>query len=218
MTLKIDNSIKEKAILLRSQGMSYANILAALSQYGATEWWVKSVTKGVSKRPTPTQEAVRTIYSLTSPVGSISNAEFYAVCNQFGVGDTRSSRDYIKAEVMNLAKKEGKEVVFTPDWLSNTAPRASMNRLMELASELFESVEDHVYAYMQDYPEASYAAVRKELLSLAIPGHSRVPVEARCDYIEGVVNHLTQAQEEFVRNEARAIAEELENDEGSRAS
>lgn len=230
MTLKIDDSVKQQAIKLRAEGHSYASILNALSEYGVTEWWVKSVTKGVKKGKTPTQQAIEAIYPLAIRPCGIKQAEcheiFYDVFGsvwdeaqgKWTMNLSQSSKSYIRSEVKKMAEKNGKQAVFVPDWMSTEAPLESLNLMNELAHHIQETIQECVSRYMEVYGDCPASVVQNEMLSLALPGYSPEPLERHCRRNLEVANQLMQLAKKRAQNEAQSVTEVLTNVEGSSAS
>lgn len=230
MTLKIDDSVKQQAIKLRAEGHSYASILNALSQYGATESWVKRVTKGVKKAPTRIQQAVEQVYRLASRPQGINQTEanniyfrlFGTVKDEktgaWTIDLTKSAKSQIRKQVREKATEEGTMVIFVPDWMDRQRPKESALLMNEIAQQLHEAIQSCVDDYIREFPRASRYAVEQELLTLAVPGYGFRSVEAHCRRTWDVVDQLVQAKQKLAQNEAQDVTEVLTNVEGSSAS
>lgn len=230
MTLKIDDSVKQQAIKLRAEGKSYPAIVTALSQYGATERWVRKVTKGVEKGKTPTQQVIEAIYPLAIRPCGVRDAEcheiFYDVfgCEwdeeqkKWTMDIKPWSKTYVRSEVRKMAEKNGKVANFVPDWMSTEFPEESKATVEEFTNNILAVLHKSMADYVDLYGCCDESTIKREFLSRIVEGYTAEPVRQRMGRFDAAASTLVAMKEKDAQNEAESVTEVLTNEEGSRAS
>ncbi|MCF7545695.1 hypothetical protein [Pseudomonas petrae] len=199
----MSNTHKEQqAIALRKEGMSIAKIMTAT---GLKERKVKDLIRSIPKVSpinTPLAKAVERVFQLAKMQHGIRDYELRDIMrNEYGSKwDTSTgkyvssySRDdikYVREKVRIRAAQEDCNVLFTPDWIDETAPTAGREYLEAAAKNLMHRIESAALEYMElhatrwteDSEEADLAqlkqryAVERHLLKLAIRGYGGEPL------------------------------------------
>lgn len=167
-----DKEAIHHAIQLRTEGLSYAKIVAAT---GLGERAVKETTRHI-KKPTKPKKST-TIKEIKSPLTRSANRIFELARRQYGIRDYelrgilheeygsswdtstgRYNSNYnsdtitrVKSKVRKKAAELECRVIFVMDWISEKAPRASSDFLTATAYSIIGRIEEFVTDYMAMY-------------------------------------------------------------------
>lgn len=154
----------------------------------------------VKPQTSPQQLAIRMVYELATQEVGIKSKEEYAIYGKvFGYtadgscAITSTQKSYIRRRVREIARANGVNAVFVPDWFNANAPQRSLTTMTEMAHSLFERIEEMVNDYMNinQLPESARYSVRQALAGLTIEGVSPQSIERQCLGYSDVVGALT---------------------------
>ena len=210
MALKISEQVEEMVKADRADGMTYDALVEKYKEHGVTKNWVRRVCKGIKpkKIKTNVQKAVDAVYQLAvRPIG-VKPSEYFPILREcYGLvydakagyeklNVTAGQRSYLRSQVKEKAKKEGKEAHFIPEWMDRVQPRLCNKVMLECAQSLYESFEEQVAYFLEMFPElnegkgAGYS-IRNELFSLVVQGYDPSGVHNRCERNLEAVGFLT---------------------------
>ncbi|NSX08770.1 hypothetical protein HTX81_09295 [Pseudomonas lini] len=199
----MSNTVEQKAIELRQEGMSIANIVKIT---GLTDYKIKSLTKGVVKVKridTPFAKTVERVFMLAERPHGVRDYELRHVLHEeYGsTWDTTTGRyasNYdnnvikrVREKVRLRAAQEDGNVLFVMDWVNEEAPTAGREFLETAAADLMARIESYTHQYMElhatrlreDSEEADLAqrkqlfAAKRHLLKLAIQNYGKEPLD-----------------------------------------
>lgn len=144
-------------------------------------------------QPTMTRPAAITeLVKLSTRRGGVRHSEMWPVLRAlFGLrfngktgamelDMTDNQLRYLKEKTMEAAASKGKEALFIPEWLPRRAPAAANDMLINMAGWLHDRAQEYVSEFMSAHPDASRAAVFRELTCLSFPLASPEPIQTRC--------------------------------------
>lgn len=175
--------IKEKAISLRKEGMTYPEISSALDGAISVDW-LKRNLKGVAKGDKQDACLDELIQLATRPEG-VSVYEANGVIMNHNK-DNPLSKDQIRY-IRTRAKVRNPDCLFRPAWISTTAPADSFQSFCAYLLHMQDEIDNLVRWYCDTYPDTSPQAVKYELLEYLKP-ESRV--SGRIDKAEKMIEVL----------------------------
>lgn len=197
--------MNNRIVSLYKNGKSIRDISKELE---VTEWTVrkaiKGIPKGEKKAITPSQIAAQRILPLAIRPEGVSGQEVYPILlSAFGYTEnddtgykklnaTQEQKAYVKRIVRDMAKKEGKEALFTKDWMSKTDPYGSLQLICQCANALNQALQEEIEYFLEHYPECEGYDLRREIVYLALDGIAQEPVARRCERNEKIINKLAQ--------------------------
>lgn len=187
-----------QARTLREQGLSIAKIMVAT---GLPERKVKAVTKDVVKvvqADTPFHRCLPEVFDLAVRPQGCKDHELKEVMHKFygtkwntdkGFYESNFDKDNmnrVRVAVRTLADKQDATALFVPDWVDESAPRASRQMLEQSANALAEKMDELVTEFLCEHMtdrehdglamseaqcKQKYAA-RRHILKLAFPEYN----------------------------------------------
>lgn len=136
--------------------------------------------------------AITELVKLSTRPGGVRHSEMWPVLralfglrpnNKTGAMEldmTDNKLRYLKEKTMEAAASQGKEALFIPEWLPRRAPAAANDMLINMAGWLHDRAQEYVSEFMSAHPDASRAAVFRELTCLSFPLASPEPIQTRC--------------------------------------
>lgn len=185
-TSKVTKEDKEKAILLRTEGLTYKDISTNL---GVTEAWCKINLKSVIVESDESLARAE-IYLLAVRPEGVSYTEACGVLVKYNFNDDESDKeslyDVYKKMKQGLTSKFD-NVLFRPLWVRPNDAIRSLNVLNTIADELYQRIEGYVDDYVdQIYPDYENTdGIRKsvlyEVIQLVSPTKGFDSVQNRCN-------------------------------------
>jgi hypothetical protein len=177
--------LKQKAISLRQQGLTYPQISEHLNGALSVDW-LKRNLKGVAKGEAEDKCLNHLIALATRPEG-VSVYEANGVIMNHNK-DKKLSKDQLRY-IRNKAKVKDGRSLFRPDWVSTTAPNDSFQSFCAYVLHMQDEIDNLVRWYCDSYPDTSASSVKYELLEYLQPESK---VHGRLDKAEKMVEALEQ--------------------------
>jgi hypothetical protein len=170
---KITPSTRTKAIQMRTEGDTYAEIVLALSDDGITLNWCKKNLNSVAVYDTHFFLMEQLTPLALRPEG-ISRLEFRTkIKAAYGI----PFGDMIPEAIERKTKRGLPEDAFVrPDWMEPEAARSSLAAIVEAASVLRDRLDELHGEFCAMYPNASSWHVRDAILSMVTGSHPAGPI------------------------------------------
>lgn len=152
--------IKEQAVLLRQQGMTYAEISSSLDGAVSVDWCKKNL-KGVTKTKA-SDKCAEEIIALGSRPSGITEYEATGIIFKHHANASKDKIRYIKDKA-----KENKDCIIHSGWIDTMKPNQSHKSMNAIVLHLMDQVDLLVEDYTEMYPSTNKWAVRHEMLKLA---------------------------------------------------
>jgi len=190
--------VEDKAIELRKSGKSYKVILEELLEYGATDWWVKRVCKGVVMEETAIDKAATQVCELAIRSCGVKPSEIIEVYYSiFGTvfDDTtqkhelalsQKDKNTIKRKATALGKKRGERVLYVPEWVDVHNCEVSKQTLFSAAETLHYCLMEIEKMYVDRFPTATaweISSFMYEVAACNITALSPQGISARFDSV-----------------------------------
>ena len=179
------DSLKEQAILLRQQGLTYPQISEHLNGALSVDW-LKRNMKGVAKGQAEDECLTAVVKLATRPEG-VSVYEANGVIMNHNK-DKQLTKDQIRY-IRSKAKAKNNQCLFRPDWVSTKSPNDSFQAFCAYVLHMQDEVDNLVRWYCDTFPDTKPVAVKYELLEYLKPESK---VIGRLDKAEKVVEALEQ--------------------------
>lgn len=189
---KVSDNARTQAMLLRSEGASYKDIVAALSNEGVTDNWCKKNLGTVAVFDTHFFLMEQLTPLAIRPEG-ISRMEFRTKIKlAYGIPFDVAIPGAIDKRTRRALPEDA---FIRPDWMEPEAARASQNEIIQDATILFDRLDEMVAEFCYRHPAASPWHVRQEIVTLAIGGHPAGPmIQGRrmLDAVDRMEGRMTQ--------------------------
>lgn len=215
--VELPEDVTNKAIEMRSQGHSYNTIVEALKEEGATERWVKRITKGVSKVSTVVKEeslmqsVVEKIYNLAkrpqgvkpSEINKVYYEAFGTVYNErkerHELNLSQKEKDNIKKKVTKIGKDRNVTIMFTPEWVQVKHIKQSKKILFDSTQELHEllfNIKEQYRELFQECTDQEANMFVSDVLALNTPRLCPRGVHATFDLITDKLDKISKVVEQ----------------------
>ncbi len=157
--------IKQRAIELRKQGMTYKEISSALDGAVSVDWCkrnLKGKEGAVRERINP--KCVDEIIKL----GERPQGIMYYEANAIILSYYPKADGYKQRYIRDKAKAQSPECIIHNGWIDHMKPNESHKAINAFALHLMDEIELMVDDYMFSYPNANRWSVRYEMLKLAL--------------------------------------------------
>ena len=182
-------TIKEQAILLRQQGLTYPEISSALNgaiSVDQCKRWLKGVTKAK-----PTDDCVEELIELGSRPQGITEYEATGIIFKHYPEASKDKIRYIKSKA-----KGDKQCIIHSGWIDPMKPNQSHTSMNTFVLHLMDHVDTLVEDYLEMYPNTNKWSVRHEMLKLAFSNKiSGEPLSARLYKNELLAELLEERQQ-----------------------
>ncbi len=170
---KITSATRTKALQMRTEGGTYAEIVLALSGDGITLNWCKKNLNSVAVYDTH-YFLMEELTPLALRLEGISRLEFRTkIKAAYGI----SLGDMIPEAIERKTKRGLPEDAFVrPDWMEPEAARSSQAAIVEAASVLRDRLDELHGEICALYPSASSWHVRDTILSMVTGSHPAGPI------------------------------------------
>lgn len=181
MKAKVTIEDKQKAAILRQQGLTYAEIS---NQLGMNLSWCKRHLKDVEVEDPCTMELVQ---MAIRPEG-VSVYEANAIIFKHNK-DQAVTKDQL-GNARKKAVRADENCVFRPSWLDVTKPIRSYKAMLAYTDHLLDQVDFMVKEYCEEFEGVHPDAVKYELLKYAFPQISPEPLSGRINRTEVLVERM----------------------------
>jgi len=159
------NDLKEQAILLRQQGLTYPQISEHLNGALSVDW-LKRNMKGVAKGQVEDECLTAVVKLATRPEGvSVYEANGVIMKHNTDKQLTKDQMRYIRSK----AKAKNNQCLFRPDWVSTVSPNDSFQAFCAYVLHMQDEVDNLVRWYCDTFPDTKPSAVKYELLEYLKP-------------------------------------------------
>lgn len=155
-----DLNLKEQAVLLRQQGLTYREISSALNGAVSVDQ-CKRWLKGVSKSK-PNDACVEELVALGSRPEGVTEYEATGVIFKYHPNASKDKIRYIKSKA-----KENKQCIIHSGWIDTMKPNQSHKSMNAFVLHLMDHVDTLVEDYIELFPNTNKWSVRHEMLKLA---------------------------------------------------
>lgn len=158
-------TIKEQAVSLRKQGLTYAQISSSLNGALSVDWCKRNLkaVKPVDKYTRLYEQAL----TLSKRQEGVTDKELAGLAFEI-LGDVQKGDiTKLKAKIKRNKSAEGNSVVVRPMWMSPDSPAKSLWSMNELAHELYENIQHLVDRYIEQYPNTDRKKALEEMVYLS---------------------------------------------------
>lgn len=184
------SNLKEKAIALREEGLTYQQISDALNGELSVHWLrrnIAKVTKGTYIDPMMEE----LIAEASKPQGC-SNYKAYGIVY-------RHKKKKVTYDAMSGIKKKAKKLdarcLFIPTWLDTNKPVEANILINTYAHELYETMQHLADSYMESFPNVRRNSVLREIVGLAYEDMLPEPLSIRLNRNMNNVEELMTRKE-----------------------
>lgn len=200
------NELKEKAIALRKDGLTYKEIVIALDGAVSVDWCKKNL-KGVKKERI-SDDCIRELVERASMPSGITVYQANEIIFKHN-RHTKLSKETLRS-IRNKAKYASEKCLFRPAWIDPEKSIESYKSMMAYTIHLLGEIDEIVRHYKDSYPSVDASAVRYELVKHVFPSITAEPLNGRIRRSELASEMLAHRQAgHYTINEA------LEEDEAS---
>ena len=153
--------LKQKAVSLRQQGLTYKEIVSALDGAVSVDWCKKNL-KGVT-RVQKKDECLQELIALGVRPCGVTEYEANKLIFKYHHNATKDKLRYIK----DKAKEMEPKCLIHSGWIDPMMPRDSHKAMNAFVLHLMDHVEELVEDYRELYPNTNEWAVKHEMLKLA---------------------------------------------------
>lgn len=157
--------IKERAIALRKQGLTYAQISSTLDGAVSVDWCKRNLkgSEGGSRERINLACVAEIIKLGVRPQG-VMHYEANAIIKKY----YPEANDYKLRYVRGKAKASDSNCIIHAGWIDHMKPNESHKAINAFALHLMDHIDHMVDDYMFSYPNANRWSVRYEVLKLAL--------------------------------------------------
>jgi len=184
------SDLKEKAVALREQGLTYQQISDALNGELSVHWLRRNIAK-VSKGTYIEPMMEELIAEASKPQGC-SNYKAYGIV--FKHRTKKVSYDAMSG-IKKKAKKLDPRCLFIPTWLDTNKPVEANILINAYAHELYETMQHLADSYMESFPNVRRNSVLREIVGLAYEDMLPEPLSIRLNRNMNNVEELMTRQE-----------------------
>lgn len=153
--------LKQKAVSLRQQGLTYKEIVSALDGAVSVDWCKRNL-KGVTSVQKK-DECLQELIALGVRPCGVTEYEANGVIFKYHHNATKDKLRYIK----DKAKEMEPKCLIHSGWIDPMMPRDSHKAMNAFVLHLMDHVEELVEDYRELYPNTNEWAVKHEMLKLA---------------------------------------------------
>jgi len=204
---KVTDATRRLAVMMRSEGAGYKEIVAALSGEGVTENWCKRNLSTVAVFDTHYFLMEQLLPLATLPEG-ISRMDFRTMIKEaYAIPFDEAIPEAIERKVRRALP----EIAFIrPDWMEPESARASQTEIVQSASILFDRLEEMVAEFSHNHPSVSPWHVRQEIVTLAVGGHPAGPMVQGRRMLDAVETMEGRVSQKPMHDAPLAIDEEFD--------
>lgn len=187
-------TVKEQAISLRKQGLTYAQISSSLNGALSVDWCKRNL-KNVEHKKEEDPILVEIITLAVRPEGC-TNYELTGVVMKYSP-DLIDKKGSYMSQYKRKARTKNKNVLFRPSWISPTKAFESSQALYQLADCMYERLQEAVNDYTAMFPEVQdKKAILDEIVKISNSYLVREGLATRLSRNERVVERLIDRHED----------------------
>lgn len=183
--------IKEKAISLRQQGLTYAEISSSLNGTVSVDWCKRNL-KGVLK-PEQDDACLNELIQLATRPEGVSVYEANGVIMKHNK-DKQLTKDQMRY-IRTKAKAKNPNCLFRPDWVSTTRPQDSYKAFCAYVLHMQDEIDNLVRWYCEAFPDTKESSVKYELLEYLKPTKDGISLKNRIDRAELLTEEMQKRLE-----------------------
>lgn len=186
--------IKEQAVALRKQGLTYAQISSALDGAVSVDWCKRNL-KAVEYKKTEDPILVEIIALAIRPEGC-TNYELKGIVLKYNPELIDKKGTYMSA-YKRKARDKNRKVLFRPAWISPTKAFESSQAMYNIADSIYERIQDAVRDYTDMFPEVEdKKAILDEIVKISNAHLVKEGLSTRLSRHEAVVEKLIDRHSE----------------------
>lgn len=152
--------IKEQAVALRKQGLTYVQISSSLNGALSVDQ-LKRLLRGTTK-PKVIDKCVEEIIALGCRPQGVTDYEATGIVYKYHSNANKDKVRYLKDKA-----RENKDCIIHSGWIDTMKPNDSHKSMNAIVLHLMDQVDLLVDDYMEMYPTTNKWSVRHEILKLA---------------------------------------------------
>lgn len=154
------DELRQKAVALRKQGLTYKQISEHLDGALSVDWLKKNI-KGVQKGDVQ-EGCINELVNLATRKEGVSVYEANGVIMKHNK-DKKLTPDQMRY-IRNKAKVRDSNCFFRPDWISTTSPSQSFQAFCAYVLHMQDEVDNLVRWYCDSFPDTTPSSVKYEML------------------------------------------------------
>lgn len=155
--------LKQKARDLRSQGLTYKQIVEALDGAVSIDWCKRQLKGSSHKSNDDNTACIQEVITLGKRPEGVTHYEANGVIYKHFPNANEYKLRYIK----DRAKIKGEDVIVHTGWIDHMKPNESHKAMNAFVLHLMDQVDLMVEDYIELFPNANKWSVRHEMLTLA---------------------------------------------------
>jgi hypothetical protein len=181
-------TIKEQAVSLRKQGLTYAQISSALDGAVSVDWCKRNL-KTVEYKKADDPILIEIIALALRPEGC-TNYELTGIVMKHNPELIDKKGTYMSA-YKRKARDRNKNSLFRPSWISPTKAFESSQAMYSIADSIFERIQEAVRDYADMFPEVQdKKAILDEIVKISNAHLVKEGLSTRLSRYERVVERL----------------------------
>lgn len=182
------SEIKEEAVALRKQGLTYAQISSALNGAVSVDW-CKRQLKGVEYKKAEDPILIEIITLAIRPEGC-TNYELTGIVMKHNPELIDKKGSYMSA-YKRKARDRNRNSLFRPAWISPTKAFESSQAMYNIADTIYERIQEAVSDYTNMFPEVQdKKAILDEIVKISNAHLVKEGLSTRLSRHEAVVEKL----------------------------
>lgn len=157
--------LKEQAVALRKQGLTYVQISSTLNGALSVDWCKRNLKgiKAVDKYTLLYEQAL----ALSKRQEGVTDKELTDIAFKvLGIVE-KGDITRLKAKIKRKKSDDENSVLVRPAWMSPTTPAKSLVMMNELSHELYENIQHLVDRYIEQYPDTDRKKALQEMVYLS---------------------------------------------------
>lgn len=184
----MNDSIKEQAILLRQQGLTYPEISSSLNGAVSVDWCKRNLKQ--IKTPIIEDACLNEIISLATRPEGVSVYEANGIIIKHNK-DTQLSKEKMR-QIRDKAKTKEPKCLFRPDWVSTERPEDSYQAFCAYLIHIQDELDNITRWYCDTFPDTKPSSVKYELLEYLKPSKDSMSLSRRIERAEQLCEHMEE--------------------------
>lgn len=157
--------LKQKAIDLRKQGLTYAQISSTLDGTLSVDWCKRNLkgVKSVDKYTLLYEQSL----ALSKRQEGVTDKELSNLTFEILGIVEKGDITRLKAKIKRKKGDDENSVLVRPAWMSPNSPAKSLVMMNELSHELYENIQHLVDRYIEQYPDTDRKKALQEMVYLS---------------------------------------------------
>ena len=174
------NDLKEQAILLRQQGLTYPQISEHLNGALSVDWCKRNLKQ--VKLPVVEDKCLDEIIRLATRPEGVSVYEANGVIIKHNQ-DKQLSKEKMR-QIRDKAKAKNPECLFRPAWVSTEKPEDSYQAFCAYLIHIQDELDNMTRWYCGSFPDTKPSSVRYEMLEYLKPSKDGMSLNKRISRAE----------------------------------